>query len=255
MEYTITKHYCQNCDRMTSGDGKACGVCGIDLTIGTYRKKNTHVEGWAIGTSNGKEYKLKAYDLSNMTGYCYLENMIGGSWCSFETIRPLTVEEIRAIKQERLNRKINRWKYSVQIREKKIDNLHAAIEPYNDYAFWTEPIKIGHHSERRHRNLRDRLTNKMRQAADTAGEIDQLQSKIEHWERNGAVVKGDAERKRQAVREKLDAMIQKGSIVSDPCFGKGVVVGVFKKSYRIKFDRGFTYARDKSFVTPVELVK
>ena len=63
---------------------------------------------------------------------------------------------------------------------------------------------------------------------------------------------GDAERRRQAKREALDTLINKGSRVHDFCFGDGEVIGVYKKSYRIKFDRGLTYARDKSYVKLIE---
>jgi hypothetical protein len=63
-------------------------------------------------------------------------------------------------------------------------------------------------------------------------------------------VKGDAERNRQAVRDKMDSLIIKGSRVHDFCFGAGEVLRVNSKSYTVKFDRGFTYARDKSYVRP-----
>jgi hypothetical protein len=64
-------------------------------------------------------------------------------------------------------------------------------------------------------------------------------------------VAGDAERRRQAEREALDRIISKGSRVHDYTFGDGTVKGVYSKSYRIEFDRGFTYARDKSYVRPL----
>ena len=72
-------------------------------------------------------------------------------------------------------------------------------------------------------------------------------------------VKGDAERRRQAEREALDKIIGKGSKVYDFCFGEGVVVGVYKKSYRINFGMSkarpgedFICSRDKSYVRPIE---
>ena len=65
-------------------------------------------------------------------------------------------------------------------------------------------------------------------------------------------VAGDAERRREAERMALDSVLNKGSKVHDLCFGPGEIVGVYKKSYRIKFDRsGSTYARDKSYVRPL----
>ena len=66
-------------------------------------------------------------------------------------------------------------------------------------------------------------------------------------------VAGDAEKKRQSYREAMDERISKGSRVHDFAFGDGEVIGVYKKSYRIKFDGGFTYARDKSYVAPLSV--
>jgi len=51
----------------------------------------------------------------------------------------------------------------------------------------------------------------------------------------------------------MDERISKGSRVHDFAFGDGEVIRVCKKSYRIKFDGGFTYARDKSYVAPLSL--
>ena len=61
-------------------------------------------------------------------------------------------------------------------------------------------------------------------------------------------VAGDRERERQAEREAQDKIISKGSRVVDFAFGPGVIVGVFLKSYRVQFDRGYTHARDKTYV-------
>lgn len=67
-------------------------------------------------------------------------------------------------------------------------------------------------------------------------------------------VAGDAERQRQAIREKLDTLINKGSQIYDAVFGAGVVIGVSKKSYRIEFkskitpDKPYITSRDKSYI-------
>ena len=64
-------------------------------------------------------------------------------------------------------------------------------------------------------------------------------------------VAGDAAKRDQAARETNDLVIRKGSTVYDVCFGTGKVVGVFAKSYRIKWDKsGSTWSRDKIFVRP-----
>jgi len=65
-------------------------------------------------------------------------------------------------------------------------------------------------------------------------------------------VAGDAERSREKTRAALDTLINKGSRVHDAVFGPGIVAGICKKSYRIKFDRlDRVIARDKSYIRPV----
>ncbi len=144
----------------------------------------------------------------------------------------------------------------------KADRLDAVaaecrkkIEPYNDWAFWTEPIKIGHHSEKRHRNLRERLGNTIRRGF----EADHEARKIREYAATPpkARIAGDAENRRQALRDKLDTLLGVGSRVHDVVFGHGTIRRVHKKSYTVEFDTSragpgtFTCSRDKSFFRPV----
>lgn len=66
-----------------------------------------------------------------------------------------------------------------------------------------------------------------------------------------ARIVGDAEGKRQAERDANDKIIKVGSRVHDFAFGDGTVVRVHKKSYTVKYDKGFQYARDKTYVRPL----
>ncbi len=69
-------------------------------------------------------------------------------------------------------------------------------------------------------------------------------------------VAGDAARRDEEVRERNDLLIQKGSRISDIVFGEGTVVSIFKKSYRIQWDRsGNTWARDKIYVKLTDIQK
>lgn len=64
---------------------------------------------------------------------------------------------------------------------------------------------------------------------------------------------GDAERRREAKSAANDAVIQTGNCrIFDAVFGTGKIVKVFKKSYRIHWDRsGNTFTRKKHFVKPI----
>jgi len=111
-----------------------------------------------------------------------------------------------------------------------------------DIAFFTQPGRIPY---------RDRIFRSFDKAGELAKGARELRERAEGVLTYRTRVAGDAERRRQAEREALDAILGKGARVYDVVFGSGEIVSVHKKSYRIKFDRsGSTYARDKSYVRP-----
>lgn len=156
---------------------------------------------------------------------------------------PKDVEEIRSFRLERAEKKAERLEEWAEKREDKaMAQLNSNPEMRHDWAFITQP---GHIPERARMNRRDE------KAYESLNVAEGFRNKAESL-RNVRVA-GDAERRREKMREALDNLIQKGSRVHDFAFGDGVVLGVYKKSYRIKFDRfGSTYARDKSYVLPLK---
>jgi hypothetical protein len=157
-------------------------------------------------------------------------------------------ERLRAIRQEKLDRRAARNLAKAERLERLSDQEAAKIKPYDDFAFWTQPILIGHHSEKAHRRLRDRLDTAMSKSAAYDREAKELRAASTPAT---ARIAGDAERKRQAERDALDKINKIGSRVLDVAFGPGTVVRVHKKSYTVKFDGGFQHARDKTHVRPL----
>lgn len=152
---------------------------------------------------------------------------------------PTDPEEIRAYRQKAADRKAERLEGWAEKRRDKAKALVVQNEPYHgDTAFHTQPGRIIER-ERFHRR-----TERMWDHSSKAQKMEEQARRL----RCGVQVKGDAERRRQKAREERDRQISKGSRVSDFCFGLGTVVGVYKKSYRIKFDKGSTHSRDKSYV-------
>jgi len=165
---------------------------------------------------------------------------------------PTDTEDIRAYRQDRADGKASRleeWADSAEARGS------AAIEGARNMAAgipFGQPILVGHHSERRDRRYRGRIDAKVR-----AG-VEDLQKAERHRARATSIrkvrVKGDAEIRRQAMRDANDARLAKGNRVSSSLYGDGVIVGVYKKSYRIAFDRGdnepYVCSVDKSHVAP-----
>ena len=163
---------------------------------------------------------------------------------------PTDPEAVREYRQAKLDRKSDRRQAWAASAVKQADSIDKSLTPYKDYTFITQPILVGHHSEKGHRNLLKRIHGRMDKEYE-------LRKKAEnHLQHVGAkaVVKGDAERRYQAVRDKNDAALTVGSKVYDACFGEGVIKKVNKKTYTITWDKsGNTWTRDKSFVRPVDV--
>lgn len=139
--------------------------------------------------------------------------------------------------------------WAAKAQEKSVE-LHKHLqEDYRDYDF-TQPILIGHHSERRHRRDRERYNNKMQQIIDLDNKAKEFLERADNLEHFANTNKGDAERKREQERQVNDKWVKVGSQVEDWVFGFGEVVKVNKKTYTIKWPSGSVFTRDKSYIRP-----
>jgi len=154
---------------------------------------------------------------------------------------PITVDEIRAFRTVKAEKKAGRYQEWAEKREQRATaSLNSHPEYRHDWAFISQP---GHIPARARMNAAD---DRAFESLDIAKGMREKAANIMNVR-----VAGDAERRRQAARTALDNLISRGTRVNDPVFGNGEVIGVYSKSYRIKFDRGFTYARDKSYIRPL----
>jgi hypothetical protein len=160
-------------------------------------------------------------------------------------------EQIRQLRKERAERRAAKYLKWAESAERKSEAIDKSLEPYSDWAFISEPIKIGHHSEGRHRRLRERISRRMDAQYELRKKAGGYRQKAENILKFGTRVKGDAEQARQKERDEADRVIAVGSKVKDFCFGLGIVTRVNKKTYSIRFSSGGTYARDKSFIRPI----
>lgn len=178
----------------------------------------------------------------------------GADWKTlcFSHYRNRSVEEIREARQKKLDRKIARMRNKADRLDKDAENKQAEFNSYHgDIAFFTQP-NINTSSGRAFTKYREKVLNRHDKGIELQIEADDLRKEADWLEKQGAVVKGDAERKRQAKREAKDKIISVGSRVYDSGVGEGEVIKINKKTYTIKFDRGFTWNQDKSWV---ELIK
>jgi len=150
----------------------------------------------------------------------------------------MNIEEQRKIKKEKAERKAKR----IETRAKRLLKEAQRIEEswpkdvIHDIAFITQPGHIP---------MRARIIRQQEKVFALREEAKKLFEKAENIRIYGSRVKGDAERAREEKREKLDREVQVGSRVFCPLYGWGEVLKIFKKSYRVKFDRGFVLTVDK----------
>lgn len=156
---------------------------------------------------------------------------------------PTDPEEIRNYRQEAADRRADKYEEWAAKRRERAAGLHKQNDPYRgDIAFNTQP---GHIPERARAIRR---TEKAWEHSETAARFEAKAENLRHVR-----VAGDAERRHQARRDVNDTAIAKGSKIVDAVFGTGTVLGIFKKSYRIKWNRsGSVFARDKMFVRAVK---
>lgn len=85
--------------------------------------------------------------------------------------------------QERAKAKAERYNKWAASAEKKSDQFYEASQEGKEFLSLGEPIKVGHHSEKRHRALIDRNWERMGKSVAFSEKAEQHESKAEYWER------------------------------------------------------------------------
>lgn len=85
--------------------------------------------------------------------------------------------------QERAAKKAERYAQWAASAEKRSTEYYEASNEGRDFLSLGEPIKVGHHSEKRHRALIDRNWARMGKCVAESNKADQHESKAEYWDR------------------------------------------------------------------------
>lgn len=137
---------------------------------------------------------------------------------------PTDPEEIRAYRQERADRKADRYEGWAKKREEKaVAQLNSNPEMRHDWAFITQP---GHIPARVRMNRRDDKAHESLHVARGMRDKAQSLRKVR--------VAGDAEAKRQAQRDSIRSKLQVGMTVDTGIYGTGVVDKINRKTATIK---------------------
>jgi hypothetical protein len=84
--------------------------------------------------------------------------------------------------QEWAKRKADKLQNASLNAEKKSNQYWQASKEGADFLVLAEPIKIGHHSEKRHRALIERNHNRMNKCVEYSDKAEQYASRVSYWE-------------------------------------------------------------------------
>lgn len=91
-------------------------------------------------------------------------------------------------RQEWAKRRAEKISNAAARAEAKSNQYYEASKEGADFLVLAEPIKVGHHSEKKHRALIERNYNRMAKCVDFSNKAEELNSRISYWENQAQVV-------------------------------------------------------------------
>lgn len=175
----------------------------------------------------------------------------GATWKTlcYSCFKSRPIEEIRAYRQAKLDRKVIRLEAKAFRLDKTGEEKTATFRSFHgDISFFTQP-NINSSSGRSFTKYRERVYSKYDAGIKLQVEAEETRKKAEWLKKQGAVVKGDAEKKRQAIRDYMDTQVKVGDTVYSWIVGECTIVKVNKKTYTVKNHRtSNVFTQDKSFI-------
>ncbi len=168
-----------------------------------------------------------------------------------DPFKPLTPDELRAYRQNRQDRRADRLRDRAALADARAEKASNKISKgEREFLSLMEPVKVGHHSERRHRKLLEKSWNSFMEAGKEAHYADQLRRRADYLQ--PARVAGDAARARQEANDAARGQFAVGDTVKDIILGLGVVFRVNAKTLTVRFNSGGTYTREPRDLTLIE---
>lgn len=147
------KKYCPNvfvaqCDKEhEKGD--------VITVVTKYGKENEHIVHNFLGYTGTKENPMFCYSITRADGFN---------------------------NKERAKRKVEKLNEYASNAEKRSSDLIEKSHEGRDFLALGEPIKVGHHSEKRHRALIERNNNRMNNAISELDKAEAYRARTEYWE-------------------------------------------------------------------------
>ena len=90
--------------------------------------------------------------------------------------------------QEWAKQKAERLERAAINADKKSDAYYKASNEGADFLALGEPIKVGHHSEKRHRALIERNSNRMSKCVEMSKKSESYESRAEYWAHKASII-------------------------------------------------------------------
>lgn len=132
--------------------------------------------------------------------------------------------------QERAKNKAERYATWANSAEKKSDQYYEASNEGRDFLALGEPIKIGHHSEKRHRALIERNWNRMSKSVEMSDKAKSHEDKASYWESRANDINLSMPESLEYYEHELERAMQKH---------EGLKIGTIERSHSFSL----TYAK------------
>lgn len=119
-----------------------------------------------VTTKHGKENECVVFNLVHFSNGFYYYSIVRADGFN---------------RQEWARRKAERLGQWAEGAEAKSHQAYEASNKHRDFLSLGEPIKIGHHSERRHRKIIDEANNNMRKCVELSDKADRLKDRAAYW--------------------------------------------------------------------------
>lgn len=134
-----------------------------NVFVAETEEKHTKGDIIEVTTKYGKEVNCEVYNL--------VQEASGKFYYSIARIEEKNYAE----------RKAEKYENSANTHSKKSDDWYQKSQEGRDFLVLAEPIKIGHHSEHRHRALIERNFNRMGNSVKESEIADKMEQKAEYW--------------------------------------------------------------------------
>lgn len=126
-----------------------------------------------VTTQHGKENECIIFNLIWQKNWYYYYSIIRADGCNGQEYNKKRAERLR---NSSLNAK------------KKSDEYLNAAQEWRDFLSLAEPIKIGHHSETKHRNLIARNAKRMDRCIEFLEKAENYETRAEFWDKKATII-------------------------------------------------------------------